>query len=291
MTTADRPAPVVLGAAPLGPDEVVAVARHGATVAIDPGALDRVARTRALVEALADDPVPHYGISTGFGALATTFIAPERRRQLQASLIRSHAAGTGAEVETEVVRALQLLRLQTLATGHTGVRPVVVETYAAMLDAGITPIVREYGSLGCSGDLAPLAHLALAAMGEGEVRVVDPVTGVASEPIPAADALAAASIPPLELVEKEGLALINGTDGMLGMLLLAIHDLDVLLTTADLAAAMSIESQLGTDAVFAADLMALRPQVGQAASAGHLRAFLAGSPMVASHKGPEDKRV
>ncbi|MBN9172267.1 MAG: aromatic amino acid lyase, partial [Microbacterium sp.] len=131
----------------------------------------------------------------------------------------------------------------------------------------------------------------LAAMGEGEVRVVDTVTGVASEPIPAADALAAASIPPLELVEKEGLALINGTDGMLGMLLLAIHDLDVLLTTADLAAAMSIESQLGTDAVFAADLMALRPQVGQAASAGHLRAFLAGSPMVASHKGPEDKRV
>ena len=291
MTSADRPAPVVLGAAPLGPDEVVAVARRGAAVTIDPGALDRVARTRALVEALADDPAPHYGISTGFGALATTFIAPERRRQLQASLIRSHAAGTGAEVETEVVRALQLLRLQTLATGHTGVRPVVVETYAAMLDAGITPIVREYGSLGCSGDLAPLAHLALAAMGEGEVRVVDPVTGVASEPIPAADALAAASIPPLELVEKEGLALINGTDGMLGMLLLAIHDLDVLLTTADLAAAMSIESQLGTDAVFAADLMALRPQVGQAASAGHLRAFLAGSPMVASHKGPEDKRV
>ena len=199
--------------------------------------------------------------------------------QLQASLIRSHAAGTGAEVETEVVRALQLLRLQTLASGRTGVRPVVVETYAAMLNAGITPIVREYGSLGCSGDLAPLSHVALAAMGEGEVRV-------GAETVPAAEALAAASIAPLELREKEGLALINGTDGMLGMLLLALHDLQVLLDTADIAAAMSIESQLGTDAVFAADLMALRPQLGQAASAANLRTLLGGSEIMASHRDP-----
>ncbi|MFT4229352.1 MAG: histidine ammonia-lyase, partial [Microbacterium sp.] len=294
---------VGVGGAPLRPEEVVAVARHGARVRIDAAALERVAASRALVEALADDPQPHYGVSTGFGALATTFIAPERRRQLQASLIRSHAAGTGAEVETEVVRALQLLRLQTLATGHTGVRPVVAQTYAAMLNAGITPVVREYGSLGCSGDLAPLAHLALAAMGEGDVRVVDlgsmsePQTrpDAATAPVaqarPAADALAAAGIAPLALGEKEGLALINGTDGMLGMLLLALHDLQTLLDTADVAAAMSIESQLGTDAVFAADLMALRPQVGQAASAARLRALLGPSPMVASHKGPGDGRV
>ncbi|WP_295572469.1 histidine ammonia-lyase [uncultured Microbacterium sp.] len=266
--------------APLTPADVVAVARADARIAVDEAALTRVATSRALVERLADDPEPHYGISTGFGALATTFIAPERRRQLQASLIRSHAAGTGTEVEREVIRALQLLRLQTLASGRTGVRPVVVETYAAMLDAGITPIVREYGSLGCSGDLAPLSHVALAAMGEGEVR---DATGAV---VPAADALAAAGIAPLVLEEKEGLALINGTDGMLGMLLLAVHDLDVLLATADLAAALSIESQLGTDAVFAADLMALRPQVGQAASAANLRAFLAGSPIVASHRDP-----
>ncbi|QIG40100.1 histidine ammonia-lyase [Microbacterium sp. 4R-513] len=276
---------VTVGDAPLRPADVVAVARHGAHVDIAPAALGRVAETRALVEGLADDPEPHYGISTGFGALATTFIAPERRRQLQASLIRSHAAGTGPEVEPEVVRVLQLLRLQTLATGRTGVRPVVVETYAAMLNAGITPIVREYGSLGCSGDLAPLSHVALAAMGEGDVRVV----GHDGEPgplAPAAEALAAASIPPLELLEKEGLALINGTDGMLGMLLLALHDLRVLLDTADVAAAMSIESLLGTDAVFAADLMALRPQVGQAASAAHLRGLLAGSDIMASHRDP-----
>ena len=156
-----------MGASPLRPADVVAVARQGARVELDPAAIGRVAAPAALIERLAEDPQPHYGISTGFGALATTFIAPERRRQLQASLIRSHAAGTGAEVEREVVRALQLLRLQTLVTGRTGVRPIVVETYAAMLNAGITPIVREYGSLGCSGDLAPLSHIALAAMGEG----------------------------------------------------------------------------------------------------------------------------
>ncbi len=278
-------ASVTVGSTTLSPRDVVEVARHGARVIVDDDALQRVADTRALIDALADDPQPHYGISTGFGALATTFIGVDRRAQLQASLIRSHAAGTGAEVEREVVRALMLLRLQTLATGRTGVRPVVVETYAALLNAGITPVVREYGSLGCSGDLAPLSHVALAVMGEGEVR------DAAGSALPAADALAAAGIEPVVLREKEGLALINGTDGMLGMLLLALHDLEELLTTADVAAAISIESQLGTDAVFAADLMALRPQLGQAESAANLRAFLAGSPIVASHRGPECTRV
>ncbi len=277
--------PVLVGASPLTPEAVVAVSRHGAPVVIEPEALARVAATRQVIDGLAADPHPHYGVSTGFGALATTFIAPDRRLQLQASLIRSHAAGTGAEVEREVTRGLQLLRLQTLASGRTGVRPIVVETYMAMLNNDITPVVREYGSLGCSGDLAPLAHIALAAMGEGEVRDAEGALR------PAAEALAAAGIEPLTLVEKEGLALINGTDGMLGMLVLALHDLETLLLTADVAAAMSVESQLGTDAVFAADLMALRPQTGQSESAANLRAFLSGSPMVASHKGPDDGRV
>jgi histidine ammonia-lyase len=276
---------VIVGAAPLSPADVVAVARHAAYVEIADSARERVAAGRAVIDGMAADPNPHYGVSTGFGALATTFIAPERRRQLQLSLIRSHAAGTGPEVETEVVRALHLLRLQTLASGHTGVRPVVVDTYAAMLNSRITPVVREYGSLGCSGDLAPLSHVALASMGEGDVRNAE------GELVPASEALAAAGVEPLVLVEKEGLALVNGTDGMLGMLVLALHDLEQLVTTADLAAAMSIESQLGTDAVFAADLMALRPQVGQATSAANLRAFLAESPIVHSHKGPEDGRV
>lgn len=279
------PVSVLVGAHPLAPADVVAVARHGAPVVIDAAAFERVAKTRDVIDGLAADPHPHYGVSTGFGALATTFIAPDRRLQLQASLIRSHAAGTGAEIEREVTRGLQLLRLQTLASGRTGVRRIVVETYTAMLNAGVTPVVREYGSLGCSGDLAPLAHIALAAMGEGEVRDADGILR------PAAEALAAAGITPLTLVEKEGLALINGTDGMLGMLVLALHDLEALLLTADMAAAMSVESQFGTDAVFAADLMALRPQTGQSESAANLRAFLADSPLVASHKGPEDGRV
>ncbi|MGR0221510.1 histidine ammonia-lyase [Agromyces sp. ZXT2-6] len=287
---------VTVGTGPLTIDEVVAVARHDARIVLDRAALEGVAASRAIIDGLAADPEPHYGISTGFGALATTFIAEDRRAQLQASLVRSHAAGSGAEVEREVVRALMLLRLSTLMTGRTGVRRETAETYAAILNAGITPVVREYGSLGCSGDLAPLAHCALVAMGEGEVRVSPAGRGATKERLEtettdAATALAAAGIAPVRLGEKEGLALINGTDGMLGMLALAIHDLRMLLTTADVAAAMSVEGLLGTDAVFAADLHELRPQRGQAVSAANLRALLAGSPIVASHKGPECTRV
>ncbi|MET8575983.1 histidine ammonia-lyase [Streptomyces sp. NPDC005012] len=272
---------VVVGVGALSADEVVSVARLGAPVALAPEALEEIARSREVVRALADDAKPHYGVSTGFGALATRHIPVELRAQLQRSLVRSHAAGSGPEVEREVVRALMLLRLSTLATGRTGVRTRTAQAYAELLNAGITPVVHEYGSLGCSGDLAPLAHCALAVMGEGEVRTADGVRK------PAAEALAEAGITPVVLEEKEGLALINGTDGMLGMLLLAAHDLRRLLRTADIAAAMSVEGQLGTDAVFAADLQALRPHPGQADSAGNLRSLLAGSAIVASHAGPE----
>jgi histidine ammonia-lyase len=264
---------------------VVAVARQGAQVVLDDEALAEIALTRAVIEALADDVEPHYGVSTGFGALATRHIPVERRAQLQRSLVRSHAAGSGPEVDREVVRALMLLRLSTLATGRTGVRPVVAQTYADVLNAGITPIVHEYGSLGCSGDLAPLAHCALVLMGEGQAR------DAAGELHEAADLLRDNGIEPVALAEKEGLALINGTDGMLGMLLLAAHDLTNLLTTADIAAAMSVEALLGTDAVFAADLQSLRPHPGQADSAANLRALLAGSGIMASHRGPECTRV
>ncbi|HWU10765.1 MAG TPA: aromatic amino acid lyase, partial [Streptomyces sp.] len=276
---------VVVGVGALSADEVVSVARLGTPVVLAPETLKEIARSREVVQALADDAKPHYGVSTGFGALATRHIPVELRAQLQRSLVRSHAAGSGPEVEREVVRALMLLRLSTLATGRTGVRTETAEAYAALLNAGITPVVHEYGSLGCSGDLAPLAHCALAVMGEGAVRTADGVRK------PAAEALAEAGITPVVLEEKEGLALINGTDGMLGMLALAADDLRRLLRTADIAAAMSVEGQLGTDAVFAADLQALRPHPGQAASAGNLRALLAGSPIVASHKGPECTRV
>jgi histidine ammonia-lyase len=240
---------------------------------------------RAHIESLAESGTPVYGVSTGFGALATRYIEPPMRRQRQRSLIRSHAAGTGAEVEREVVRALMLLRLATLASGRTGVRPETARAYAALLNAGITPVVREYGSLGCSGDLAPLAHCALALMGEGEVR------DASGASVPAADALAAAGLEPVELAEKEGLALINGTDGMLGMLCLAITDLTSLARAADVAAAMSVEALLGTDRVFAADLQALRPHPGQAASARNIIRLLEGSAIVASHRGDGDTRV
>jgi len=269
---------ITLGGRPLSPEDVVAVAREDAPVGLAPEAVERMTASRAVIERLADDPAPHYGVSTGFGALATTQIPVEQRQQLQRSLIRSHAASSGREVEREVVRATMLLRLQTMATGRTGVRPAVAESYAALLNAGITPVVGEYGSLGCSGDLAPLAHCALAVMGEGEVRTADGTL------MDAAVALATHGIAPMVLREKEGLALINGTDGMLGMLALALIDLDALLTTADLAAAMSVEGLAGTDAVFAADLQALRPHPGQAVSAGVMRQVLADSPVVAGHR-------
>ena len=272
------PTAITVGIGPISVDDVVAVARFDAHVVIDDEARSAVATSRGVVDRLAADTAPHYGISTGFGALATTFIAAEQRTQLQRSLIRSHAAGSGAEVERESIRALMLLRISTLLTGRTGIRLSTVEAYVGLLNAGITPVVREYGSLGCSGDLAPLSHCALALMGEGEVR------DAAGTLLPAAAALEAAGLSPVQLAEKEGLALVNGTDGMLGQLSLAIHDLRMLLTSADISAAMSVEALLGTDAVFAADLQALRPQAGQALSAANLRALLAGSPIIASHR-------
>jgi histidine ammonia-lyase len=276
---------VTVGARPLTADEVVAVARGGAPVVVPAEALAAVRQGREIIEALASDPEPHYGVSTGFGALATRHIPADLRAQLQASLIRSHAAGSGPAVETEVVRALMLLRLATLATGRTGVRDVTVHAYAALLNSGFTPVVPEYGSLGCSGDLAPLAHCALVITGQGVV------TDASGREYPAAEALDEAGITPVELREKEGLALINGTDGMLGMLVLAIADLRDLLRVADITAAMSVEGLLGTDAVFAADLQALRPHPGQAAAAANMRALLAGSAIMASHRGPECTRV
>lgn len=278
-------APVSIGPGPLTAEEVVAVARHGARVTLSPEALERLAAGRAVVDGLARDDAPHYGVSTGFGALATRFIPAERRVELQQSIVRSHAAGTGPEVEREVVRAMMVLRLSTLASGRTGVRPEVAEAYAAMLSAQITPVVPEYGSLGCSGDLAPLAHCALALIGEGPVRAADGCL------VSAAEALETAGIAPVRLREKEGLALLNGTDGMLGMLVLATRDLRRLLATADVAAAMSVEALLGTDAVLAPDLHALRPHPGQAEAAALMRSALAGSGIVASHRGPADPRV
>jgi histidine ammonia-lyase len=284
-TAAPTTEAVVVGTGPLSVEEVVRVARHDATVLLDEAALAEVRRSREVIRGLADDAVAHYGVSTGFGALATRHIPTELRHQLQRSLIRSHAAGSGPEVEREVVRALMLLRISTLATGRTGIREETLVTYVGMLNAGIAPVVHEYGSLGCSGDLAPLSHCALALMGEGPVR------DASGERMEAGEALARAGLLPVELEEKEGLALVNGTDGMLGMLCLALHDLRDLLVVADVSAAMSVEGLLGTDDVFAADLHALRPQPGQAVSAANIRKVMAHSPIRESHRTEECTRV
>ena len=265
---------VVLGSTGVRAADVVSVARRGARALLAEPAREAIARSAAIVEQLAERDDAVYGISTGFGSLATTVIPPERREELQRALIRSHAAGMGPLVEPEVVRAMMLLRARTLAMGFSGVRQVVVDTILALLNADIVPEVHEHGSLGASGDLAPLAHVALALIGEGEC----------------APAMVAAGINPVTLQAKEGLALINGTDGMLGMLVLALADLDVLVRTADIAAAMSVEALMATDRAFAADLMALRPHHGQTMSAANLRRLLDASPIVASHR-TNDPRV
>ncbi len=264
--------------------DVIAIARENAKVEISSEALARMQISRDQVEALAQGELAVYGISTGFGALANRHIDPQDRVQLQKSLIRSHAAGMGPFVEKEVVRALMTLRLKTLCSGRTGARPVVAETMAAILNANITPLVHEFGSLGCSGDLAPLAHCAMVLMGEGRALGPDGIEA------PVSELLSKAGIIPVELKEKEGLALINGTDGMLGMLILAITDLEKLLDYSDVIAAMSIEGLMGTDQVLRAELHEpLRPHPGQAQSAKKMFEALIGSEIVASHRHGDNR--
>jgi histidine ammonia-lyase len=262
----------------LSEGQVVAVARHGEKVAIAATARVKMEKSRARVERAARAREPVYGVSTGFGALAGTRVAPLRQPELQLALVRSHAAGIGEPVDREVVRATMLLRARSLSMGLSGVRPVVAETLIAMLNAGITPVVPRFGSVGCSGDLAPLAHIALAAVGEGEVIDGD---GTKQH---AAHALKAAKIKPLRLETKEGLSLINGTDGMLGMLALACNDAELCFRVADITAAMSAEALLGTDRPFQPHLHQIRPHPGQVASAANLARMMRGSGIVASHR-------
>ena len=259
-------------------EDVVTVARRQVPLTLSAEARAAMRHSAALVDGFAAGNQPVYGVTTGFGSLANTAIPAERTAELQVSLVRSHAAGMGDPVEPEVVRAMLFLRARSLAMGFSGARPEVVDMQLALLNEGITPVVREHGSLGASGDLAPLAHCALALIGEGEVWGIDDLR------VPTAVALQRAGLQPITLRAKEGLALINGTDGILGMLCLALHDLGELSRLADLTAAMTVEGLLGTDRPFAADLQALRPQVGQAASARNLSRLLAGSAIVASHR-------
>lgn len=276
---------VVVGTSGTTAEDVIAVARGNARIELSGDALSALAAARAIVDALAAKPEPVYGVSTGFGALATRHIGHDLRTQLQRNIVRSHAAGMGPRVEREVVRALMFLRLKTVASGHTGVRPGVAQTMVDVLNAGITPVVHEYGSLGCSGDLAPLSHCALTLMGEGDAEGPDGTVR------PASELLAAHGIEPVELHEKEGLALLNGTDGMLGMLLMALADLRRLYTSADITAALTLEGLLGTDKVLAPELHAIRPHPGQAASAANMAAVLKGSELTGHFQEEEAPRV
>ncbi|MGW0393251.1 histidine ammonia-lyase [Streptomyces sp. NPDC003042] len=276
---------VVVGTSGTTAEDVIAVARGNARVELSGEALEALGRAREIVDALAAKPEPVYGVSTGFGALASRHISPELRAQLQRNIVRSHAAGMGPRVEREVVRALMFLRLKTVASGHTGVRPSVAQTMADVLNAGITPVVHEYGSLGCSGDLAPLSHCALALMGEGDAEGPDGAVR------PAGELLAEAGIEPVELREKEGLALLNGTDGMLGMLVMALADLRKLYTSADITAALTLEALLGTEKVLAPELHAIRPHPGQGASAANMAAVLKGSGLTGHFQEESAPRV
>lgn len=269
---------VVLGTSGTTAADVIAVARGNARIELSGEAVAALAASREIVDALAAKPEPVYGVSTGFGALATRHIGPDLRAQLQRNIVRSHAAGMGPRVEREVVRALMFLRLKTVCSGRTGVRPEVAQTMADVLNAGITPVVHEYGSLGCSGDLAPLSHCALTLMGEGDAEGPD------GELKPAGELLAAHGITPVELKEKEGLALLNGTDGMLGMLVMALADLDALYKSADITAALTLEALLGTAKVLAPELHAIRPHPGQGASAANMLAVLEGSGLTGHHQ-------
>ena len=261
-------------------DDLVAVARGRARLALGEAARGRIERANAVVAklAVAGDEAPNvYGVNTGFGALAETRVAAAGMRSLQRNLVRSHACGVGPDLPPDAVRAMIALRAQTLALGLSGVRPVVVERLLAMLDGGVCPRIPAQGSVGASGDLAPLAHLALVLIGEGEADHD-------GARVSGAEAMRRAGIEPLELEAKEGLALINGTQMMLAIGALAVVDAEALCRHADVIGAMSLEALKGTARPFDRRIQEARPHPGQAASADNLRALLADSEIMESHR-------
>lgn len=253
-------------------DDVVAVA-NGMEVALDPAVLPVIERSRTAVDQLVADGIVAYGITTGFGRFKDKIIPPDQVKQLQVNLVRSHAAGMGPELDEKTVRAMLLVRANTLALGYSGVRPVIIQTLIQMLNAGIHPCIPAQGSLGASGDLAPLAHLTLALIGEGEVML----NGAR---LPSVQAFAQQGLTPVELQAKEGLALLNGTSLMVGLGALLVRRAINLLLTADIAACLSLEALHGTDRAFDARVHAARPHPRQIDCAEFLRQLLAGSQMV-----------
>jgi histidine ammonia-lyase len=262
---------------PLEAADVLAVA-GGAQVAFGDPARARVEAARVVIDDAVANGETIYGVTTGFGALAHTRVEPAQASTLQHGIVRSHATAVGAPLSREEARAMLLLRAHVLALGHSGVRPAVVDLMVSMLNEDVVPAVPQQGSLGASGDLAPLANLALPLIGHG--GVLTPEGGIE----PAASALARAGLQPLVLEAKEGLSLVNGTQGMLAIGIIATERARMLVRTADVVAAMTIEASLGTDRPFGERLQALRAHPGQAASASNLRRLLAGSPILASHR-------
>src|SRR5690348_13207330 len=239
------------------------VALGGGKVSLSLTAAERMKASRGVVEKLLESGKTAYGINTGFGKLASVRISPEQVRQLQVNLVRSHACGVGEPLSIVETRAMMLLRANALAKGLSGVRPVIVETLCAMLNAGVHPVIPSQGSVGASGDLAPLAHLAHVAIGEG--RAV-----YRGEALEGAEAMRRAAVTPVALEAKEGLSLLNGTQGMLALLSLALRDADVLVDTADVAAALSLDALRGSPGAFDARIMRARPYTGAATTARNL---------------------
>src|SRR5512138_1167487 len=263
-------------------EEVIAVAHGRARAELAPDARDRVRRARALVEARLEDGEAHYGINTGFGTLAEVRIERKDLARLQRNLVLSHAAGVGAPLPLPEARALMLLRANVLAKGLSGIREETLDLLLAMLDRGVVPVVPERGSVGASGDLAPLAHLALVLVGEGEAVLGDDGVRLRGR-----EALRRAGLAPVALAAKEGLALVNGTQAMTAVGAVALARAEALAGVADLAGAMTLEGLLGSHRPFLPEIQAARGQIGQAAAAAHLRELLAGSELNASHQGPE----
>ena len=258
---------------------------EGFEAAIAPESRARMEASRAVVERLAASQTAAYGINTGFGALASVRIEPSQIRELQFNLVRSHACGVGAPLAEDETRAMILLRANTLAKGFSGVRPIVVETLLGMLNAGVLPVIPSQGSVGASGDLAPLAHLAMVAIGEGEAVYK-------GEKMAGSAAMKAAGIAPLQLEAKEGLALLNGTQGMLALLSLALREAEILSDSADVAAALSLDALRGTPAPFDERIARIRPFPGHAETARNITRLNRGSEIRESHRSPEkDTRV
>jgi histidine ammonia-lyase len=266
-------------------EQLYRVALHGDAVSLSPAAIERMKSSRTVVDQLVASGATAYGINTGFGKLASVRISPEQVRDLQVNLVRSHCCGVGAPLGKEETRAMMLLRANALAKGLSGVRPLIVETLCAMLNAGVHPVIPSQGSVGASGDLAPLAHLAHVVIGEGRASYK-------GEILEGSEAMRRAGIKPVALEAKEGLSLLNGTQGMLALLSLALRDADILIDSADVAAALSLDALRGSPGAFDARIMHARAYTGASTTARNLAHLNEGSEIRESHRSAEkDPRV